>query len=283
MPRLSLPIPSPTLQPAVDRETQTRGVVGLETNVNFLLRLSGAPAFVEGDVHTAFIPQHEATLFPAPDPVLTEQRALQSALAYLLSQRTKGIDDSWKGITVKSTAWRPNYNLKKNISLMHGEKEIKVEVEYKNSKNDYRVRVEGAGWMDVYATFDSTNNSLTTSLGGRRSSVNVMFFKDQVHLCDEYGQSAFDIPKPKYQSAGDAGSAESGNSASSPTPGVLERILVKEGDKVVKGQPLFVVIAMKMEYVVRSPRDGVVAAIGNARVGEAVGKGAQIVILQEEK
>lgn len=49
---------------------------------------------------------------------------------------------------------------------------------------------------------------------------------------------------------------------------------------MTKGQPLFVVIAMKMEYVVRSPRDGVVAEIMSFKQGDAVGKGTQVVILE---
>lgn len=52
--------------------------------------------------------------------------------------------------------------------------------------------------------------------------------------------------------------------------------------QVTAGQPLFVVIAMKMEYVVRSPRDGVVAGVSGARQGDAVGKGAEVVTLVPE-
>lgn len=58
-------------------------MAGLETNVNFLLRLSGAKPFVEGDVHTAFIPQHEQELFPKSDTVLSEDRAIQAALGHV--------------------------------------------------------------------------------------------------------------------------------------------------------------------------------------------------------
>lgn len=58
-------------------------MAGLETNVNFLLRLSSAPAFVSGDVHTAFIPQHEDALFPQEDLLLTEDRAIQTALGFV--------------------------------------------------------------------------------------------------------------------------------------------------------------------------------------------------------
>lgn len=48
----------------------------------------------------------------------------------------------------------------------------------------------------------------------------------------------------------------------------------------MKGQPLFVVIAMKMEYVVRSPRDGVVANLAPFKLGDSVGKGTQVVMLE---
>lgn len=52
--------------------------------------------------------------------------------------------------------------------------------------------------------------------------------------------------------------------------------------QVVKGQPVFVVIAMKMEYVVRSPRDGVVSEVAKFVQGDAVGKGVQVVTLESE-
>lgn len=41
-------------------------IVGLNTNIDFLLSLSGHPEFDAGNVTTSFIPQHYADLFPAP-------------------------------------------------------------------------------------------------------------------------------------------------------------------------------------------------------------------------
>lgn len=37
---------------------------------------------------------------------------------------------------------------------------------------------------------------------------------------------------------------------------------------------------MKMEYVVRSPRDGVVANLAPFKLGDSVGKGTQVVMLE---
>ena len=50
---------------------------------------------------------------------------------------------------------------------------------------------------------------------------------------------------------------------------------------VTKGQPLVVMLAMKMETVLKAPRDGVVATVG-CGVGDQVALDAFLVTLQEE-
>ncbi|XP_072935924.1 methylcrotonoyl-CoA carboxylase subunit alpha, mitochondrial [Epargyreus clarus] len=258
-------------------------VAGLETNVNFLLRLSGASAFVAGDVHTAFIPQHDAELFPRSDSDLSDDRAIQAALGHLInSQRNAVSKDTWKGISVSPSAFRPNFQLQKTVNLTFEEKEIKVTVQYQDAPNTYLVKVNDGEWRQVEGRVVTTEQGLRliTKLGDKTSNVGLLIYDQEVHVYDENGQTVVRLPRAKYQAA--TGSADSADGASSPTPGVLERVLVAKGDKVVKGQPLFVVIAMKMEYVVRSPRDGVVEAIAGFKLGEAVGKGAQVVTLQGE-
>lgn len=65
-----------------------------------------------------------------------------------------------------------------------------------------------------------------------------------------------------------------------PMPGVVTRVLVATGDMVVKGQPLLALEAMKMEHVIRAPRDGRVRLVG-AKAGELVTGGARLVELEE--
>ncbi|XP_034841163.1 methylcrotonoyl-CoA carboxylase subunit alpha, mitochondrial [Maniola hyperantus] len=260
-------------------------VAGLETNVNFLLRLSGASAFVSGDVHTSFIPQHEAELFPQSDKQLTDERAIQAALGYLIKSQNEAMtNDSWKGISVTPTAWRPNYNLQKTVSLKYNEKDIKVTVKNESSPKTYTVKVNDGKWLPVEAYVRSTDQGLRLilKLGDKITNVGLLTHEHEVHIYDENGQTVVTVPPPKYQALSGDDAASSANSASSPTPGVLERVLVNKGDTVVKGQPLFVVIAMKMEYVVRSPRDGVVMDIAGFKQGDAIGKGTKVVLLNED-
>ncbi|XP_026323675.1 methylcrotonoyl-CoA carboxylase subunit alpha, mitochondrial isoform X2 [Hyposmocoma kahamanoa] len=209
-------------------------VAGLETNVNFLLRLSGSSAFVEGDVHTAFIPQHEHELFPKSDTELSECRAVQAALGHLLTAQKQSLpNDSWKGINVKSQSWRPNYQLHKTVPLRFEETDINVTIEYGRTPNAYRVQVDNGAWLDVEASLQESQQGLrlVSLIGDQISNVGLLYYDQQVHVYDENGQTVVELPRPKYQAASGADAAANANNASSPTPGVLERVLVNNGDK----------------------------------------------------
>ena len=60
------------------------------------------------------------------------------------------------------------------------------------------------------------------------------------------------------------------------------KVNVKDGDTVKAGDPLVVMIAMKMEYVIRSPKDGVVSKVLH-RVGDFVAKDTPLVSFVEEE
>jgi acetyl-CoA/propionyl-CoA carboxylase, biotin carboxylase, biotin carboxyl carrier protein len=60
-----------------------------------------------------------------------------------------------------------------------------------------------------------------------------------------------------------------GGSVRSPMPGTVLAVLVAQDDAVKAGQPLLVIEAMKMEYTVGSPTDGVVGEVA-VRAGEQV-------------
>jgi len=61
------------------------------------------------------------------------------------------------------------------------------------------------------------------------------------------------------------------NEVKAPMPGLILDVLVSEGQMVKEDEPLLILEAMKMENVLASPRDGIIAAVEVAK-GDAVDK-----------
>jgi biotin carboxyl carrier protein len=70
------------------------------------------------------------------------------------------------------------------------------------------------------------------------------------------------------------------HSTEAPMPGVVLRILVREGDVVAKGAPLLILEAMKMEHQISAGHDGAIVSV-NCREGELVQTGVELVTLSE--
>ena len=59
---------------------------------------------------------------------------------------------------------------------------------------------------------------------------------------------------------------------------VVVSVAVKRGDRVVKGQPLLVAEAMKMQNELRSPRDGVIKSLSVAP-GQRISQGQTLMVV----
>ncbi len=64
-----------------------------------------------------------------------------------------------------------------------------------------------------------------------------------------------------------------------PMPGRVIKVNVVPGQAVVRGEEVLVIEAMKMENVIRAPKDGTVRVVA-ARVGDLVGPGLVLVELE---
>lgn len=72
------------------------------------------------------------------------------------------------------------------------------------------------------------------------------------------------------------------SSLSAPMPGIIDKIFVKVGEEVKPGQSIAVIIAMKMEYVLKATTGGKVKSVAG-KVGDNIGKGVTIVEIDQSE
>ena len=102
------------------------------------------------------------------------------------------------------------------------------------------------------------------------------------HLVTEVNGKRFEIfvyaPEPvhkRHRAKEGASGASTGTAVTSPMQGTVVKVSVKEGQKVVAGELIVVLEAMKMEQPLSAHRDGVIANL-SAILGETVSSGSTL-------
>lgn len=116
-------------------------------------------------------------------------------------------------------------------------------------------------------------------LGDRRVRAHVVRDGETAWVAIEGRTYSVTLEEPGARAAA-AGSDD--DFATSPMTGTLAKLSVEPGADVAEGGELFVVEAMKMEYVVKAPRDVVVAEVRGS-VGGQVDQGAVVVTFEAEE
>jgi acetyl-CoA/propionyl-CoA carboxylase biotin carboxyl carrier protein len=102
------------------------------------------------------------------------------------------------------------------------------------------------------------------------------------YLVTEVNGKRFEIlvhaPEPvhkRHRAKEGASGASTGTALTSPMQGTVVKVAVQEGQKVVAGELILVLEAMKMEQPLSAHRDGVIANLG-AIIGETVSSGSTL-------
>uniref|UniRef100_A0A4W4FLD5 Methylcrotonoyl-CoA carboxylase subunit alpha, mitochondrial n=1 Tax=Electrophorus electricus TaxID=8005 RepID=A0A4W4FLD5_ELEEL len=233
-------------------------IVGLNTNIDFLLSLSGHPCFESGDVHTSFIPQHYEQLFPPPAQASVEETC-QAALGLLLHEKEHTRDTSDR-VHVPEL-WLMN---------------LEVAVTY-SPDGTYKMegfQVSGELQKEGGATY------LHCCVNGVLSRPKLVILDNTVHLFSTEGSAQVNVPLPKFLAGVSTSGAQDG--AVAPMTGTIEKVLIQVGDTVHKGDPLMVMIAMKMEHTIRAPKAGVIKKVF-FKEGAQANRHAPLVELKEEE
>ena len=245
-------------------------VVGLTTNIAFLKRLVESPSFAGADLDTGLIERNQDVLFPAPKPATFDELAL--AAVALVSTETRHADpagsDPWSG----TAGWRMNVPLRRRFHFIDREEALDVGLSYPVS-----------GWLleqgasTAHASLvRHEGNDYAIRLDGRLLRGTVVIDGEDVHVFAGERHVLLRYIDPLLH----AGEAEDeAGRLTAPMPGKIVAILVKKNDTVVKGAPLLIMEAMKMEHTIAAPRDGVVDELLYA-TGDQVEEGVQLLSFQ---
>ncbi|PLP59733.1 3-methylcrotonyl-CoA carboxylase [Mesorhizobium loti] len=209
-------------------------IAGSVTNTAFLAALAADPDFASGDVDTGLIGRKQETLttIPAAGDDVIATAAL--AAANVLEHRDPS--DPWSSLI----GYAHFHAGARNIALKLGENTIAA-----------RITPRMDGGFDI-AT-DQGIHSLRAS-GGKR----LARWPEHVTVFSGAMGYNFGVPDPLSKTDDAAvGTA----SLRAPMPGLVKVVRSGPGEAVVKGQPLLILEAMKMEHTIAAPHDGVIAEI----------------------
>lgn len=87
-------------------------------------------------------------------------------------------------------------------------------------------------------------------------------------------------PAPRRRAGGGSVATATGTTIASPMQATIVKVAVANGDKVVKGDLVLVLEAMKMEQPISAHRDGTIAAL-DAKVGATVSAGHRLLAIED--
>lgn len=278
-------------------------IVGPSTNIEFLQRLAGNAAFESGDVHTGFIDQEHDSLLPVKADKVASDIACTAALAHLIKSCALTRKDG--DMFTQCGNFLMNLVDSESVSLKVNDHDVSVHVTpLKSSGNNYNylMTCEGDITDDVteyqvsgtVEKIDGDTMLVQCNVNGVKSQFKCVSIDGEVRgsVCEDDEMFIFangirtkvSLPRPKFFTASSSGSGVGGASSNpiAPMTGTVEKVLVAAGQEVKQGEPLVIMLAMKMEHTIRSPRDGVIESVMYGE-GDTVNRNGLLVKLKAEE
>jgi len=247
---------------------------GLKTNRDFLVRVLTHPEFALGAADTHFLERHDLGALGAPllDPEAESHHAAAGVFAMQAARR-----DAATTLPTLPSGWRNNPSQLQQSTLAgaHGS----WTVGYRFDHNDRLLEISiGDRVVGDPRLHRCSADEVELELDGLRLLYRVSRGRDgALYVNSALGQASLSevprFPRPEQQAVP--------GSLTSPMPGSVLRLMVREGSRVKKGDPLLVVEAMKMEHEIMAPTAGVLAQL---LVGEGthVEAGATLAVITED-
>jgi len=226
----------------------------LKSNAGFLTRLLARIEFKTGGVTSAFVSQHEREL--VNNTAVIEELKKDAAVALLvqgirpLTGRSYSTVASELSVPSEGKPWREALGFRLN-------QQPRCTVEFYMGGSLQQIELSG-DWTERWTSTEEAPGGLYVFDKGER-----------IRIATRYD-------------ALDSGRGLHDGEIEAPMPGKVTAVEVSAGEKVVKGQRLLTLEAMKMEHALVAPFEGVVAEL-NAREGAQVSEGAVLARIEPQE
>ena len=222
--------------------------LGLTTNRSFLIAVLRHPAFVAGEATTAFIDRHfppgsDAMRRPTPD-----LRTLALAAVLLFEARTRETVSAPNSLLHWSSTGIAMWPLRLTFDDVHRPASIMA------IGVDHYLVALGSETVELSIEGRSTGAVRFTAFGRQQTARFAL--REGILYLDIDGIAA--AVRETALEAGSAGRRDGSSRLLAPMNGAIVGVLAKPGDRVVKGQRIVVLEAMKMQHEISAERDGTI-------------------------
>jgi 3-methylcrotonyl-CoA carboxylase alpha subunit len=201
-------------------------------------------------------------------PALAPLDVAAACAAVLLHERSAlapaGMPSPWD----RADGWTTAGRRSRRLSFRRGADRLDAVLRY--ARDGTAMEYGGATHRFGYAA--GAGDTFEVTLGETSEPASAAWSGRELSLTTPRGTFKLDWTDPF---AAEAGIADAAGRIVAPMPGTVARILAAPGTDVVRGAPLIVIEAMKMEHTLRAPADGHLKALKCA-VGDFVQEGAEL-------
>jgi 3-methylcrotonyl-CoA carboxylase alpha subunit len=234
-------------------------VGGPVTNIEFLKRICVSPAFIAGEVETGYIDKYRSELFE--QKAIPKEAFAQAAIALLLQER-QSVRKLAPGHIPFSPLGGSLQQRSFNLAELPADGQTKTE--------PYNITIREDSPDKLSVTVDGTTYNVTTSnlqsskftswFSHTRLETTMIRDESRITIWQLGKQYRFQLVSPPWIEKA-LGVKDVTHSVLAPMPCKVLRVEVKAGDEVKKDQIIAVIESMKMETVIRSPKDAVISRV----------------------
>ena len=255
---------------------------GIRTNISYLKKLLRSEEFIMNKISTRFCDLHTADIvigIKKDQEKISRHIPVIGYLLYDLHESSVDYAERFKARNLWETIgyWRNLMNVRLNMDSL----EYAVEIP-ECEGNHYHFRINDEHYSVIRKS--QTGHKLEYSINNQLFKAYISGNKNNQGFLSLDGHTFYlkrnDIlAEQTYASTFESSRGDS-NLITSPMPGKVIRIAVKEGDPVKKGDLLLIIEAMKMENMIHAPGDALVAKI-NVMLNDRVEATTALIILEK--